>query len=414
MSRALCFLLVQGIVFGANAQWQLSRSDRARELHSEHNDLISIDAWFDYNANSLRNELVSGLWSGSYLDRDLRERTRAVMRERNSVGYLLGGRVTWVGGDSVESHVGWRSLMSMAYHEQMGARFTRDLYAVTFFGNAGYEGRRADLGPTAVTRIRYQTIGVGMQHARTNSFVRLDFVIGQSYDAADVEWAGMYTGIDGRVIRATVLGDYYRSDTASSRFGQVNGFGLAVSGRWETELKRCMNGAHLSLEVEDLGFASWSGTSQRITKDTIIEYGGIEVANILELDNALIGEDQLLDTFGLRYRSGSFATLLPFVLRASLRLPMSERWNGSATVDQRNLPGYLPQLIFAGERAFGSRTGAGACLSFGGFGGLRLGAMVRHRIGGRVLLEASSPHLPGFFLGSARGAGAMFNAMVAF
>ena len=44
MSRALCFLLVQGIVFVANAQWQLSRSDRARELHSEHNDLISIDA----------------------------------------------------------------------------------------------------------------------------------------------------------------------------------------------------------------------------------------------------------------------------------------------------------------------------------------------------------------------------------
>ena len=106
MSRALCFLLVQGIVFVANAQWQLSRSDRARELHSEHNDLISIDGWFDYNANSLRNELVSGLWSGSYLDRDLRERTRAVMREPTSVGYLIGARVTCGGGDSVDGHGG--------------------------------------------------------------------------------------------------------------------------------------------------------------------------------------------------------------------------------------------------------------------------------------------------------------------
>lgn len=414
MSRWLCVLLVQVIMTGAQAQWQLSRADRSREIHDGHNDLISVDGWFDYNANSLRNELVAGLWRGSYLDRDLRERTRAVMRERNSVGYVLGGRVTWTGGDSVEGHVGWRSLMSMAYHEQMGTRFTRDLYAITFFGNAGYEGRRADLGPTSVTRIRYQTIGVGMQHARTNSFVRLDFVIGQSYDAADVQWAGMYTGIDGRVIRATMLGDYFRSDTASSRFGQVNGFGLAVSGRWETELKRCMKGTRLSLEVEDLGFASWSGASQRITKDTIIEYGGIEVANLLELDNVIIGEDQLLDTFGLHYRSGSFATLLPFVLRATLRIPVSERWKGSATIDQRNLPGYVPQLVFAGERTFGQRTDAGACLSLGGFGGLRLGVMARHRIGERVLLEASSPHLPGFFLGSARGAGVMFNAMVAF
>lgn len=414
MNRWLCVLLVHGVLAHAHAQWNLSRTDAMRVVHATHSDLISLEAWGDYNANSIRNELVTGLWRGSYLDRDLRERSRAAMRERNSVGYVLGGRITWTGSDKVEGHEGWRSLMSLAYHEQMGARFTRDLYALTFFGNADYEGRRADVGPAAVTRIGYQTIGVGMQHARTGSYVRLDFVIGQRYDAVDVKWAGLYTGTDGRVLRATVLGDHYRSDTASSRFGQVNGFGLAVSGRWEKELQRCLQGARISLEVEDLGFASWTATSQRLHKDTILEYSGIRVANILALDDVLIGEDQLADTFGFRYRNGSFSTLLPFLLRAGVRMPVGERWSGTATVDQRNLPGYVPQLAFAGERQFSDRTQAGASLSLGGWGGLRMGAMVRTRVGERLVLEASSPHLPGFFPGSTKGAGVLFNALVAF
>lgn len=397
-----------------HGQWSVSRSEQGRTLQGERANLVQVEAWFDYNANSLRNELVAGLWKGSYLDRDLRERSRATMGNRNSVGYALGGRATWLGATGIEGHEQWRSLMSVAYHEQMGMRFTRDLYALSFFGNAGYEARRADLGPTAVERIRYQTIGVGMQHAHSNSYARVDFVIGQSYDAADVQWAGLYTGVDGRVLRASVLADYQRSDTASSRFGQVNGFGLAISGRWETELHRCMEGARFSLEVEDFGFANWTKTSQRLKKDTILEYDGIRVASILDLDYVIIGEDQLLDTFGLRYDQGAFTTWLPFALRAHLRMPLTEVWTWSATLEQRKLPGYVPQLLFAGERNFGDRTQVGACLGFGGFGGLRLGAMVRHRLGERSLLELSSPHLPGLVSGAARGAGLQFGIQYAF
>ncbi len=402
------------VSIAAHGQWNLSRSEQARTLQGERANLIQVEGWFDYNANSLRNELVAGLWKGSYLDRDLRERTRAAMGDRNSVGYVLGGRATWIGATGIEGHEQWRSLMSVAFHEQMGLRFTRDLYALSFFGNAGYEGRRADLGPTSVERIRYQTIGVGMQHAASNTYARVDLVIGQSYDAANVQWAGLYTGTDGRVLRASVLADYQRSDTASSRFGQVNGFGLAISGRWETELQRCMEGAYFSLEVEDFGFANWTKTSQRLKKDTILEYEGIRVASILDLDNVIIGEDQLLDTFGLRYDQGAFTTWLPFALRAHLRMPITELWTWSATLEQRKLPGHVPQLLFAGERTIGARTHVGACLGFGGFGGLRIGAMARHRLGERLLLEFSSPQLPGFVSGAARGAGLQFGLQCAF
>ncbi|HRH39035.1 MAG TPA: DUF5723 family protein [Flavobacteriales bacterium] len=408
MSRSLVLFLFLSVATIAPAQWQLTRADGNAKLQAKRDNLIAVDAWFDYNANSLRNELPIALWRGEYLDRDLRTRSQSNLRERNSVGYVFGTRITWVGGDSIEGHIGWRSLMSVAYHEQMGMRFTRDLYSISFFGNANYEGRRADLGPSKMERVRYQTVGFGMQHARSNSFARVDLVIGQSYDAADVKWAGMYTAIDGRALRTSIRGDYHRSDTMSSKLGQVNGFGLAVSGRWETLFKRRMKGARLSFEVEDFGFASWLSTSEHISKDSIINYEGIRVASILDLDNVIIGEAQLRDTFGLNASNGAFTTWLPFVLRSTLRAPVGEHWRGAAMLEQRNLPGYIPQLTFSGERTIKTNTDVGACLSMGGFGTLRMGAMVRHRISDRAQIELSSPHVPGFFLGSARGAGVVF------
>ncbi len=378
-------------------------------LRNPFKNVVAIEASFDYNANSIRNELPIALWKGAYLDRDLRDRSRESLRERNSVGYVLGARATWWGATAENK---WRTLVSVAHHEQVGIRFTRDLYAVTFFGNAGYEGRRADLGPSATTSIRYQTIGIGQVHMKSGSYWRWDLVAGQSYEDLDVRWASLYTGTDGRVLRAAILADHYRSDTSSSNFGSVHGLGVAVSGRLETRLGRNNDDVRFSIEAQDLGLVNWFG--QALLKDTVIEYTGIGVENILELDNVVIGEDQLLDTFGLRYDNITFTRPLPFFLKAALRAPLGDGWFGSVSVDQRYLPGYVPQLTFMGERRVCMRTEASASLSFGGFGGLRLGVGLRYAMGARTLLHLSSPHLPGFFSGAAKSAGVMFGATVGF
>ena len=378
-------------------------------LRNPFKNVIAIEGAFDYNANSIHNELPIALWKGAYLDRDLRERSRASMQERNSTGYLITARATWWGA---RTDNGWRTMVSVAHHDQEGTRFTRDLYALTFFGNADYEGRSADLGPSAATNIRYQTIGIGQHHLKSGSYWRMDIVAGQHYQNVDVKWASLFTGTDGRVLRASILGDHYRSDTSSNKFGSVPGLGVAVSGRWETRLGRNHDEVRFSLEAQDLGLVNWFG--QALLMDTMIEYTGIGVENILELDNVVIGEDQLLDTFGLRYDNITFTRALPFFLKAMVRAPLGDGWIGSASVDQRYLPGYVPQLTFTGERRILLKTEASASLGFGGFGGLRLGLGLRRAVGKHTLLQLSTPHIPGFFSGSAKSAGVMFGATVGF
>lgn len=371
--------------------------------------VLRVETSFDYNANTLLNELPLGLWLGRFLDRDLRGRSRDALRSRNSIGYLIDARITYFGPGQSR----WRSIISLAHHEHMGLRFTADLFNLTFFGNALYEGRRADLGPSAYMRMRYQTLGFGVQDTRRNNMARLDLVIGQSLSAADIRWADLYTGIDGRVLRSNIRGTYMMSDTASEKTGTMNGFGLAFSGRWSVPIARNPHGIALELEAQDLGFSGWGSKSQRMERDTTITFEGITVDNILELDEVIIGEDALLDTLGLRYRTTAFTTWLPFRLSALARAPLGEAWTCSISIDQRNLPGYLPQLVLRGERAFGEATDIGLALGMGGFGRLRLGASVTHVVRKRVLLALSSPHLPGFFMARARGAGVSFSASFA-
>ncbi|HMC97388.1 MAG TPA: hypothetical protein VKG92_07045, partial [Flavobacteriales bacterium] len=328
MSRAVAFLAAVLCAVAAFSQFPALPTDTLVDQPGRWANRINAEAAYAYNANSLYNELPWALRQGGFIDRDMRQRSLDAMADkpRNTVGHVLTARMTWTGRDCFLEHPHWHPILSMAHHEQIGSYFTDDLYHVTFFGNAAFEGERADLGPSAFTEIRYQTIGAGIQDDRSGSYARIDLVNGQSITQADAQWAGLYTGTDGRVLRASILGDFYQSDTASSAFGGSNGLGAAVSGRWATTVRRTRRPIDLAFEVQDLGFACWNGNAVRILKDTVITYEGFEVANIFDLDQVLIGEAQLRDTFGLQYSTGGFTSLLPFQASASASMELGRGW----------------------------------------------------------------------------------------
>lgn len=410
MSRAVFALFLWLLSAALSAQPALPADpaqarppDRLHALLAAADRAVILEGAFDFNSNSLLNEMPASLWRGEYLNHELRDRSRNQLRVRNSAGYHIDARISYLGPRQQD----WRSEISVAHHEHMGVRFPADLYNLTFYGNASYEARRADLGPVAFTRMRYQTIGFGARHLRQSHYVRVDLVLGQSLDAVDLRWADLYTGADGRVLRANVNGTYARSDTANSRTGTLNGLGLALSGRWQLPLTRS-KGLVIELEAQDLGFCGWGRASQRLERDTTICFEGLTVDNILDLDQALLGEERIRDTLGVRFTSSSLTTWLPFRLSARLRGRINDRWKGAITVEQRNLPGYVPQLAFTGERSFGSRTNAGITLSMGGFGGLRIGLNATHVLGQHWLIALSTPHALAFITERTRGAGATF------
>lgn len=415
-NRTSLFLLFVLTSLFMSAQFPVLPIDTIVDRTARYKNRVQLTGDFDYNANSLLNELPLALLQGGYIDRVLRQRSLDAVRKKgnNRAGYILSTRLAWAGQKGFLGHRNWKPLISFSHHDQMGLKFADDLFDVTFFGNASFEGQRADLGPTAYHQTRFQTAGFGIQFRETASYIRLDLVNGQSLTDIDAKWAGLFTGEDGRILRATINGRFLQSDTAGSELGRTNGLGAAVSGGWSTELRRTELRTFLAFEVINIGFVQWNGNAVNLEKDTVILYEGIRVTNILDLDNAITGTAQLQDTFGLTYRTEGATTLLPFQIRGSITSQLSAFWTGSFTVDQRNLPGYVPQLSASATRRLGTHAQLGTSLSYGGFGGLRVGLGTKFRIGQSILVTVGTPHLPGFLMGSMRGAGAQFGLVVGF
>ncbi|HQZ42708.1 MAG TPA: hypothetical protein PK735_07465, partial [Flavobacteriales bacterium] len=332
-NRIALFLLFLLTSLFSSAQFPVLPSDTIVDLTERYKNRIQLTGDFDYNANSLLNELPLALLQGGYIDRVLRQRSLDAVRKKdnNRAGYVLSTRLSWKGQNWFLGHRNWRPLISFSHQDQMGLKFADDLFDVTFFGNASFEGQRADLGPTAYKQTRFQTAGFGIQFRETASYVRLDIVNGQSLTDINAKWAGLFTGEDGRILRATINGKFLQSDTAGSELGRKNGLGAAVSGGWSTELQRTELRTFLAFEVINLGFVHWNGNAVNLEKDTVILYDGIRVTNILDLDNALTGTAQLQDTFGLSYRTEGTTTLLPFQIRGAITTQLNARCTGTFT-----------------------------------------------------------------------------------
>ncbi|MFT3885705.1 MAG: hypothetical protein QM724_09815 [Flavobacteriales bacterium] len=366
--------------------------------------LLSIEAGGAYDLSTVYNDLVLGLLRGDVLGQPVRQRSQdALDPSSNRAGYAIDGAISYTWGDSLSGIGGWRPRITVAHHDVMGLRFTRDAYDLTFFGNAAYEDRVAQLAPSAFTLMRYQTIGFGVEHARSGSWLTLELVNGSSLNTGDIDRADLFTAVDGRYLDLDINGRYRGSDPAGNGYLRQNGLGAAVSGQWNFFPRLFGHRSVLGVRLDDAGFVTWNSNAQRVDKDSVVHYTGIRVEDVIDLGGTLIGSSRLQDSLGFGYTHGSFLRPLPARLSAHLRIfSRNLRWHYDLSADQRYLPGYVPHGTIGLTRRFG-KTAVSVEGGYGGFGGLRMGAGLQTVIARHCLFTLRSSNVPGTISEQARG-----------
>lgn len=361
---------------------------------------LTIEAYGGYDSNVLGNDLVLGLYRGGTISSGVRSRSFDRMGAANRGGYLLQGRATYAWGDSLFGRSNWMPRISLAYTGAMGMRFAKDAYSVAFFGNGPFEGSTAHLAPGKLFATTYQSFSMGVEDRNNGSYVELSVVNGQNFNAASVSKADLYTALDGRYLDLDLHGTYHRSDTAAMSYSL--GLGAAINLAWCRTLQLFGASAKISLGVTDLGFIRWNGSTLSISKDSTIRYEGIEVQDILDLDNLVIDQASLQDSLGLGYRKGNFNTLLPFAAEGRLMLGKLRRaghlpglYAYEISAGQRYLPGYLPLVGVQRNFAFSSRLAGHAGLTYGGFGTWRATAGIDALVLDRFRLGIHAPNVIG-------------------
>ncbi len=370
---------------------------------------MTIDALGMYDSNALRNDLLTDLWRGETLTDEERQATQADLKGWNRAGYEAEVRLSYTWGRGLFGNASWRPMISVAHHDVLGLRFTDDVYNLTFFGNAAYEGKTAVLAPTALEQQRYQTFGFGVRAAHRENFLRLDVVNGQYLNALDLDQGDLYTAEDGRYLEADLDGSWHTSDTLSQSLGSNNGTGVSLSGGAEFHFAS----VRMRVRVEDLGFIAWDDASLRLDKDEVVRYDGLYVDDLIDLDGSLLGEAQVRDSLGLSAEAGGYLRALPTRFRIAFsrsrqnsrfrRYPRPEQF----TIEQLAVPGFIPQLTYTHSVLLSRRWLGYGSLSYGGFGGLRVGTgLWGHFNWGMMKIDI--PNLVGLVSLSAKGRAVSF------
>lgn len=370
---------------------------------------ITLDGQGLYDSNVLFNNLIVGLYRGGDLPKDVRQRSLDALGNFNRAGYDLGATLTVAWGDSLFGHAGWMPRASLSHHAMMGLRFTRDAFAMAFFGNSQFEDATAHIGPGAFAQQVYQSLAFGVEDRRSGSFLELAVVNGRWMNAGHIVLADLYTAPYGRYLDLDLDGQYQRTDTAARR-ALSNGIGAAVNFTWRNHFNLFGTQASLSAGITDLGFIAWNGNSLQVKKDSSIRYEGIEVHDILGLDNLLVGRKKIQDSLGLGYSKGAFLSPLPFLLHARLGFGQFKKATRSlgrsayeCDIDQRYLPGYVPHAEFTRNFVVTGRLMARAGAGYGGFGGLRGALGAEAVLGQHLSVAIDAPNVVGLCFGDARG-----------
>ena len=364
---------------------------------------LEVRATAVYDASAIRNELMLGLWRGEELSRELRQRSANTRSGAGRAGYVLDAGITYAWGERIFGHRGIRPRIMVGHHDVLGLTYGDALYQVTFFGNAAYEGDLARLGPARALRMRYQTFGIGLESRDRRSFMVLQWVNGQRLNTAEVERADLFTATDGRYLLLGLDGRYLASDTAAGGGGLSNGGGVAVSGARAFRCAWPAAGSRFTVGVDHLGFLAWNQRTLQVDRDTVLRYEGFRVDDVLDLDGALVGAQDLQDTLGLGYARGSRVTMLPARFHAGAECAIAPHWGVALLLEQRLLPGFAPLVRASALARMGGRSRLAAQVSFGGFGGWRTGLEFGTELRPGLVLNAALPNLIGLAGGRMRG-----------
>ncbi len=371
---------------------------------------IQFSAFGAYQSTAIENGLVSAMYVGGHVDRELRQRTLDRLRNANRGGYALGLELAYTWRASLFGRPSLWPRISAGHRDQLGVEFNRDAFQASFFGNKPFEGRIAELGPGRFSRQVYQTFAFGVARGIAGPYIELGLVAGWQLDHGNIRNASLYTAPAGEYLELGLDGTYRRSDTA--RTSLPRGFGGVVNAGWNRGIHLLGSAATISIEVRDLGFIAWSANSLTMEKDTVIRFEGFEMKGILDLDDLVLNEHALQDSLGFGYRPAPVSNWLPAQVSAALGFGRSHVTRTGETIydyritaQHRFMPGFLPYATAQRRFQLSDAVAVDGGIAAGGFGGVQAILGISAWMGHGLNFELLTPNLLGFFSDRATGKG---------
>jgi len=345
---------------------------------------------------------------GGHLQRESINELIDKMPDRARAGYAGNAQLELLNfRDSLfgKPNLGLRAALSTQYSGY--ASFHPNAFETIYRGNSSDINVPIELGPLAFENQAWQKFGFGVFNKKTLSGITLSLVEGQSYQAADINRAQLFTAAQGDYVSLSLEGDYARSDTTRMGWANGSGIGACIDFDYNTTIQ---NGRGVvSLAVRNLGFIAWNEQSEQYVLDSQVDWNGLDVTSWLSGVTDTVALPNWNDSLNTRRVQSEVWKPLP----ASIHLRSVRHWKGnryletgcSFSPNKAAVPAVYVGLTHAiSERLFISER-----VTYGGYTGFAIGADVQWLFRSSWFLRAGSSQLEGWLLPSAGGRSVYFN-----
>lgn len=380
-------------------------------LHELRSDSINTEIGVSYNtfaaSNSIKNEFVNALLSKKYLSNVLKKNNPVTSinyfgSEDNACFYFARLPDSLFG----VSNIGYRISVENNFHGD--ARFSNDLYNLTFFGNKLYAGKSADFSNTQITFIRYQQVKFGLfkQSVRDGDpftiYFGMGLIKGQTINSVTLDTANLFTDETGSSLDLNMQALYFSSDTGKKKIYDFNGFGACADLAFVYEDKK--SDFLINCSLNDIGFMWWNKNSLIVPIDTFIHWDGVQLDSLLWGDdttyNAGISKDSIMNIIYSKSKKTNFVKVIPEKINISFTKRFLEKslhiTLGFSYLYHANCP--LPLVYTRGDYFFRNKMSVSTQFAYGGYDKFQLGIGVSAMFTKHFKLQITAGNVLGFIV----------------
>ncbi|MGM0477627.1 MAG: hypothetical protein ACQERC_00260 [Bacteroidota bacterium] len=362
-----------------------------------------------YHTTSLKNEFSEKFLFGGYINQDVKNNTLNSHDGRNRLGGGTRFKATYYNAEKPifsNKNIGWQ--ISFGQNTHLSGSYKSDLFQLLMFGNQSFNYEQANFSNTYFSYTNFWTIGFGVHHKKTKSFVTLNAILprndvqigitrgvlqrNQSNEAldldllSDMELMKSYPFFKGAGISLDF--DYYVPFNTS--IGKSNTF----KGTFKISARNI--GGYLLNEVESFSV------------DNSLLFEGFPL-NVIQQDEENV-EELMMDTLGATMNNGQRMRWSPGFIQAGKIVESNSNHKLQSFFGIRmytNL-NYQPLIYLGGEYRLMENFSFGIQGSYGGYGNFRIGSYI-HFIIDQLTIGIGSEDMLGLFSNEHYGNSALIN-----
>lgn len=362
-----------------------------------------------YHTTSLKNDLSEKFLFGGFIDQEVKNSTLESHGERNRLGGGTRFKATYYNAKKSifsNKNIGWQ--ISFGQNTHLSGSYKSDFFQLLMYGNESFNYEQANFSNTYFSYTNFWTIGFGIHHKKTKSFVTLNAILPRNDAQLGITRGFLQRNQNNEAINLDLLSEL----EVMRSYPFFKGAGIALDFDYYVPFNTSIGKSNTFKGTFKISARNIGGyllnEVDNFSVDNALLFEGLSL-DIIQQDKESVGE-VMLDTLGAEVNSGQRLRWSPGFIQAGkiVEAMSNNKLQSFFGIRMYTNLNYQPLIYVGGGYRPLENLSFGLQGSYGGYGNFRLGSYV-HLIIDQLTIGIGSEDMLGLFSNEHYGNSALIN-----